>query len=405
MKRPRKPFSAWPCSSARLRWPAPLTRPRSRSCRHSWPAAVPRASRRAPTATSGSPRTAAAGSDRVMPPTGTITEFSTGSGIATARRRRSRRAPTATSGSPRRRPTGSGASTPARHGVTEFAAGSQPGAGSPRARTATSGSPSTPATDRADHPGRRDHRVPRPAIGPAACPTGSPPAPTATSGSPSSTRQPDRADHAGRRRHRVPGRITAASQPARASRPGPTATSGSPSDAGNAIGRITPAGVVTEFPLRAQPRLGPVGIAAGPDGNLWFTEFGGNSGSNIGRITPAGVVTEFPQAQPSSRAARHHAGPGRRTSGSPSPSGIASGRSASTPRSPPAARARSARPAPLSPALSTRWARTRATWSSTAPAPITEPPPPRRWCAPAARRSQSRPLSAASSPARSTTTG
>jgi virginiamycin B lyase len=35
----------------------------------------------------------------------------------------------------------------------------------------------------------------------------------------------------------------------------------------------------------------PEGITAGPDGNLWFTEFTGN---RIGRITPAGTVTEFP---------------------------------------------------------------------------------------------------------------
>jgi streptogramin lyase len=32
----------------------------------------------------------------------------------------------------------------------------------------------------------------------------------------------------------------------------------------------------------------PFGIAAGPDGNLWFTEYSGNK---IGRITTAGVVT------------------------------------------------------------------------------------------------------------------
>ena len=102
---------------------------------------------------------------------------------------------------------------------------------------------------------------------------------------------------------------------------------------GNAIGRITPLGVVTEFgagvtargaplwhhqgprrqplvhrkqrqPDRAdhsarrrhrvrhghQPGASPAGIAAGPDGNLWFAESNGN---RIGRITPLGVVTEF----------------------------------------------------------------------------------------------------------------
>jgi streptogramin lyase len=59
---------------------------------------------------------------------------------------------------------------------------------------------------------------------------------------------------------------------------------------GNRIGRITPAGVVTEFSAGITSGSSPAGIAAGPDGNLWFTEFSGN---RIGRITPAGVVTEF----------------------------------------------------------------------------------------------------------------
>ena len=57
----------------------------------------------------------------------------------------------------------------------------------------------------------------------------------------------------------------------------------------NQIGRITPAGVITEFPL--SDGSVPAGIALGPDGNLWFCENGANA---IGRITPAGVVTEFP---------------------------------------------------------------------------------------------------------------
>ena len=55
----------------------------------------------------------------------------------------------------------------------------------------------------------------------------------------------------------------------------------------NKIGRITTAGVITEFAAPTPNVSG--GIAAGPDGNLWFTEF-----SNIGRITTAGVITEFP---------------------------------------------------------------------------------------------------------------
>jgi streptogramin lyase len=57
---------------------------------------------------------------------------------------------------------------------------------------------------------------------------------------------------------------------------------------GNKIGRITTTGNITEF---AVPTAGsePVAITAGPDGNMWFVESG-----NVGRITPAGVITEFP---------------------------------------------------------------------------------------------------------------
>jgi streptogramin lyase len=56
------------------------------------------------------------------------------------------------------------------------------------------------------------------------------------------------------------------------------------------IGRITPAATATEFSSGISPASLPRGIAAGPDGNLWFTEQGTNS---IGRITPTGAVAEF----------------------------------------------------------------------------------------------------------------
>ena len=49
-------------------------------------------------------------------------------------------------------------------------------------------------------------------------------------------------------------------------------------------------GEITEFSTGLTPGAVPFGIAAGPDGNLWFTEL---SGDRIGRITPAGVITEF----------------------------------------------------------------------------------------------------------------
>lgn len=58
---------------------------------------------------------------------------------------------------------------------------------------------------------------------------------------------------------------------------------------GNKIGRITPQGVITEFPVPTVDSF-PDGITTGPDGALWFTE---NRGQKIGRITTAGVITEY----------------------------------------------------------------------------------------------------------------
>ncbi len=52
------------------------------------------------------------------------------------------------------------------------------------------------------------------------------------------------------------------------------------------IARITSAGVMTEFTV---PGGGQTLDTLGPDGNIWFTEAGGK----IGKVTPAGVVTEY----------------------------------------------------------------------------------------------------------------
>ena len=72
----------------------------------------------------------------------------------------------------------------------------------------------------------------------------------------------------------------------------------------NKIGRVTTAGVVTEIPV---PTAGvPLQIAAGPDGNLWFTEF---TAGQIGRITTAGVITEFPVPTANSQPQGIAAGP------------------------------------------------------------------------------------------------
>lgn len=54
-------------------------------------------------------------------------------------------------------------------------------------------------------------------------------------------------------------------------------------------GRITTAGVVTEYPVPSGNV--PWQITAGPDGALWFSETYSN---NIGRMTTAGAVTEYP---------------------------------------------------------------------------------------------------------------
>jgi streptogramin lyase len=60
-----------------------------------------------------------------------------------------------------------------------------------------------------------------------------------------------------------------------------------------AIGRIAPSGEITEFRAGLTPDSRPGGIAAGPDGALWFSD----RAATIGRITTAGVITEFGPAQ------------------------------------------------------------------------------------------------------------
>src|SRR5439155_25813551 len=58
-------------------------------------------------------------------------------------------------------------------------------------------------------------------------------------------------------------------------------------EAGNKIGRISPSGAISEFPLAVGAM--PGGIVAGPDGNLWFSERGADK---IGRISPTGGLVE-----------------------------------------------------------------------------------------------------------------
>jgi streptogramin lyase len=55
---------------------------------------------------------------------------------------------------------------------------------------------------------------------------------------------------------------------------------------------ITTVGTITEFGTAngLTVNSNPFGIAAGPDGNVWFTEVTGN---RVGEITPSGSITEF----------------------------------------------------------------------------------------------------------------
>jgi streptogramin lyase len=70
---------------------------------------------------------------------------------------------------------------------------------------------------------------------------------------------------------------------------------------GDVIGDITPAGVITQYPLPAVGVGGnpisqdPTAITYGPDGNLWFAVLGA-----IGRMTPTGSVTEYSLSSPES---------------------------------------------------------------------------------------------------------
>jgi glucose/arabinose dehydrogenase len=78
------------------------------------------------------------------------------------------------------------------------------------------------------------------------------------------------------------------------------------------VDRMTPEGALTEFFVR--PGSNPSGITAGPDGNVWFTEPAAN---RVGRITPGGVVSEF--STPGSEPVDITAGPDRALVRRPAP--------------------------------------------------------------------------------------
>ena len=65
-----------------------------------------------------------------------------------------------------------------------------------------------------------------------------------------------------------------------------------------AVGRITPQGKVRKFRTGLSRATEPLNIVAGADGNLWFTWDQGiasSSGGGIGRVTPGGRITLFPE--------------------------------------------------------------------------------------------------------------
>jgi streptogramin lyase len=59
----------------------------------------------------------------------------------------------------------------------------------------------------------------------------------------------------------------------------------------NAVGRITPSGTITEFTAGLNAGASPGAVTTGPDGNIWFSDIGTTPA--IGRITPSGTITEF----------------------------------------------------------------------------------------------------------------
>ncbi len=77
-----------------------------------------------------------------------------------------------------------------------------------------------------------------------------------------------------------------------------------------AIGRISPAGKITMFTSGLGTHGAPADITLGPDGNMWFTETGSPNNA-IGRVTPSGKITEFVTGlHPGSAPNTIQAGPG-----------------------------------------------------------------------------------------------
>jgi virginiamycin B lyase len=60
-------------------------------------------------------------------------------------------------------------------------------------------------------------------------------------------------------------------------------------DESSNVVRVTDKGIAQSIPIPSGDSTSLDGLALGPDGNIWFAEF-----NHIGKITPAGKITEFP---------------------------------------------------------------------------------------------------------------
>jgi virginiamycin B lyase len=80
--------------------------------------------------------------------------------------------------------------------------------------------------------------------------------------------------------------------------PGPDGALWFTERSGGRIGRITTAGKVTQYSTGITMGEEPFDLAAGPDGAMWFTEYvmvGSYQiqGSKIGRVTMKGAISEY----------------------------------------------------------------------------------------------------------------
>jgi streptogramin lyase len=81
------------------------------------------------------------------------------------------------------------------------------------------------------------------------------------------------------------------------------------------IGSVTPAGVISEYPLPPRDHATVSSLTPGSDGNLWFIAtqqsfFSGQASSVICRMTPSGVLTEYTLPTPGAAANSLTPGPG-----------------------------------------------------------------------------------------------